>query len=68
MKLKFGEVLLNSLGDENASSIQRFNVETGSFETLTFLSDGQPAGMDFPITPCEGCFIFMKQEVLDFMP
>jgi RHS repeat-associated protein len=53
--------LLNELGSENVSSIQRFAAEKGSFETASFLPDEQLVGIDFPIVPGEGYFLFMRQ-------
>lgn len=60
--------LLNSsaLGPDNIASVQRYSPETGIFETAGFTTDGQIVGIDFPIIPGEGYFIFMRQEVLDF--
>lgn len=58
--------LLNDLGSENVSSVQRYSVDKGGFETAGFGQDGQLAGVDFPIIPGEGYFLFMKQAVLDF--
>ena len=58
--------LLTDLTFENAVSIQRFDPHTGTFETAAFQSDGQLVGTDFPITPGEGYFIFMKQELSGF--
>ena len=58
--------LLNELGSENVSSIQRYSTEKGAFETAGFTQDGQVASVDFSIVAGEGYFIFMKQEVLGF--
>ena len=57
---------LYDLTSENVSSIQRYATEKGGFETAGFGPDGQPMGVDFPIVSCEGYFVFMKQEVVDF--
>ncbi|MBI5410351.1 MAG: hypothetical protein HZA14_13400 [Nitrospirae bacterium] len=58
--------LLQAIGDETvASSIQRFNAETGKFETASYLN-GQPAGVNFPVKAVEGYFIFMKQDIIFF--
>ena len=52
--------VLNELGSENVSSIQRYSTEKGVFETVGFGPDGLPVGVDFPIVPGEGYFIYMK--------
>lgn len=56
--------LLEALGSDNASSIQRYNTETGTLVSASFKEDGQVAGIDFTIVPGEGYFVFMKEEVL----
>ena len=58
--------VLNDLGSANVESIQRYCADKGTFETAGFVTDGQPAGVDFSINPDEGYFIFMKQEALGF--
>lgn len=59
--------LLQDIGDETVvSSIQRFNSDTGSFDTTAYDANGQPIGVDFPIVSGEGYIIYMKQEVSDF--
>jgi len=57
--------LLSSLGNENASSIQRYDTVKGAFETAGFMSEGDITGIDFPIVSGEGYIIFMRQEVRD---
>ena len=52
--------LLNDLGSENVSSIQRYSTEKGAFETAGFRPDGQLAGLDFSIVAGEGYFIYRK--------
>jgi hypothetical protein len=54
-------MFLDDLGIDNASSIQRYSDEKGAFETAGFGPDGRPVGVDFPIVPEEGYFLFMKQ-------
>jgi len=51
---------LSDLGSENVASIQRYSAEKGAFETAGFTADGQLTGVDFPIVPGEGYFIFMQ--------
>ena len=58
--------LLTVLGNGNVSSIQRYSTEKGAFETAGFDPVGQLVGIDFPIVPGEGYFVYMKQEVLGF--
>ena len=53
--------LLNNLGSENVSSIQRYSTEKGSFETAGFTQDGQVVGVDFSIVAGEGYFIFIRK-------
>lgn len=60
--------LLNAFGSLNVSSVQRYNSETGAFETASFDQSGKTAGIDFPIVPGEGYFVFMKQGVSGFVP
>lgn len=55
--------LLMDLGEENATSIQRFNSVTGRFETVGFDENGSPVGRDFTIAPGEGYFLHMRQQV-----
>jgi hypothetical protein len=60
--------LLDKIGGKDfVSSIQRYNTDTGKFETAGYLN-GQPAGVNFQIKAGEGYFIYMKQEVSGFQP
>ncbi len=59
--------LLDVLGSENVVSIQSFNTDQGVFETAAFEDGGAIAGVDFPIVPGEGYFIYMKEAVIGFM-
>jgi hypothetical protein len=60
--------LLETIGDEAVvSSIQRFNSLAGRFETVAY-SNGEPAGVDFPIVGGKGYVVTMKQERLGFRP
>jgi len=52
--------LLNDLGSENVSSIQRYSMEKGAFETAGFTQDGQLVGVDFTIVAGEGYFVYTK--------
>lgn len=52
--------LLEELGHDVVTSIQRFNTATGAFETAGFTQNGQRVGVDFPIVAGEGYFIYMK--------
>jgi hypothetical protein len=60
--------LLQKIGDETVvSNIQRFNDDTGKFETAGYLN-GQTVGVNFPIKAGEGYFIYMKKDVTGFLP
>lgn len=60
--------LLQKLGGSDfVSVIQRYNTETGTFESAGY-HNGQLAGPDFNIVPGEGYFIFMRQELNGFDP
>jgi microsomal dipeptidase-like Zn-dependent dipeptidase len=60
--------LIQKLGDDmGVYSLQRFNAETGKFETADYLN-GQPAGVDFPIKDGEGYFIYMKKDLSGIKP
>jgi hypothetical protein len=60
--------LLNDLGAENAITIQRYDAVPGVFESAAFNETGQTVGIDFPIVPGEGYFIYMKTDVVNFKP
>jgi hypothetical protein len=47
-------------GDTMVNSIQRYSSEKGAFETTGFDQTGQLVGVDFPIVPGEGYFVYMK--------
>ena len=53
--------LLTDLGSENIANIQRYCTDKGAFETAGFGQNGQVVGVNFPIIPGEGYFIYMKQ-------
>lgn len=55
--------LLDGLGVENAVSIQRFSKEKGAFESAGFDANNQPSGINFPIVPGEGYFVYMKTDM-----
>jgi hypothetical protein len=60
--------LLKAIGDETfVSSIQRYNTDTGKFETASYLN-GQTIGINFPIKAGEGYIINMKKDVTGFQP
>ncbi|BBO84835.1 hypothetical protein DSCO28_54010 [Desulfosarcina ovata subsp. sediminis] len=53
--------LLSSIGQTDISiSIQRYNTETGRFETATDPGDGQATGVNFTIQPGEGYFVHVS--------
>lgn len=47
-------------GSSTVSSIQRFNIKTGLFETATFLA-GSPVGVNFSISATEAYLVYSKQ-------
>jgi len=60
--------MLQAIGNDKVSSIQRFNPGDGRLETAGYLN-GQIVGMDFHLTPerlGEGFFIYMKQNLSGF--
>ena len=63
---KFQQEIINDLGSENVSSIQKYSTEKGAFKTAGFTQDGLPVGSNFPIVPGDGYLIFTKQDVSDF--
>ncbi|MDL1982885.1 MAG: DUF3466 family protein, partial [Deltaproteobacteria bacterium] len=58
--------LLNDLGSENVSSIQKYSTDKGAFEIASFRQDGMPVGVDFVIVPGEGYFVLMHRDVLRY--
>ena len=60
--------LLQTMGGESAvSSIQRFNKQTGRFETATF-QGADPVGVDFQINNTESYLVHSKQLVTIVLP
>ena len=53
------ELLLAIDNETTRTNIQRFNPQTGQFETANH-QDVQPIGIDFPIMPGEGYLIYRK--------
>ena len=51
--------LLNDIGSDKVIGIQRYNSDTGNFESASYDSN-LPVGVNFTIKPGEGYFIFMK--------
>ena len=51
---------LSHYGSGQVSSIQRYAIEKGAFETASFGLDNSLFGIDFPIQPGEGYFVFME--------
>jgi hypothetical protein len=51
---------LQDLGEAAVISVQRFNTETGMFETASFM-DTVPIGIDFTMREGEGYIVFMRQ-------
>jgi hypothetical protein len=53
--------VLQDIGSElGQTSIQRFNTGSGRFETANRPPDSDPMGIDFPIVPGEGYFLYIK--------
>jgi hypothetical protein len=59
--------MLVQLEAEHVTSIQGYDPSWGVFETASFTGSG-PAGIDFPIVNGHGYLIYMKGEVLGFLP
>ncbi len=60
--------LLQAIGDETVvTSIQRFNLQTGAFETAGY-EGGQLIGIDFQVVSGEGYIIYMEQNISGFQP
>ena len=60
--------LLSDLGSANILNVQKYNFETGTFETAGFDAEGNIIGVDFPIVPGEGYFVYMSAAVERFQP
>ncbi len=59
--------VLQALGSANAISIQRFNPDTGQFETAGF-RNGQAVGVNFPMERRQGYFININADLSGFRP
>lgn len=60
--------MILDLGNANrVATIQRFNSNTGRYETATY-KDGQPAGNDFNIVLGEAYLVHMLNDLLAFDP
>jgi hypothetical protein len=60
--------LIEDLGFDYVSSVQKFSIERGSFETAGVRDIIDPAGVDFLIERGIGYFIYMKNDLLGFTP
>ena len=58
--------LLNGIGSAAITSTQRFNTDTGRFETAAYNADGDLYGIDFKIVPGKGFFVEMKTQINGF--
>ena len=58
--------VLSNIGYGNVASIQRYNWESGAFETAAYDTTGQIDGVDFPIVTGEGYILHMRQAVTGF--
>ncbi len=59
--------LLNSIGNVNVAAIQRFNIQTGLFETcMGDFESSAPTGNDFTIRSGEGYLLHMKNGLSGF--
>ena len=59
--------MLQAIGSDNAVSIQRFNTDTGSFETAAY-KNGLIVGNNFPIEGGNGYLIHMNTSLSGFRP
>ncbi len=51
---------LNEQGIDSVSSIQKYAIEKGRFESAAFGPDNIPVGIDFPINAGNGYFVIMR--------
>jgi len=49
-----------NLETQDITSVQKFNADTGMFETAGFDDDRQTVGVDFEINTGEGYLIYLK--------
>lgn len=61
-------MLLDRLGIENISAVQRYSPRRAVWESAAFDPQGRSVGIDFPIVRGEGYFLHMRRSVFGFRP